>query len=400
MKILFTGDICFREQMEMDGALARQVLAPMQSILAAADYRVMNLETPLAPEGVGAPIPKSGPAIIGRPQNAAFLTAAGCDLAVLANNHTGDYGPDALQYTLDTLDAAGVAHTGAGVNRAEARKAVRTVIDGAKVSFLAMNENEFGVADDVTPGSAGFELGDAGALLAQERAVSDLVIVVFHGGNEFNPLPSPGCRTRYRTLIRLGADAVIGGHTHCIQGYEYFLGKPIVYSMGNFLFKDTVKSTQWQCGYVTMLTLDGDKLTVQPTTYRTAADASQIVPFAGETKAKMDAYIDALSAYIPDTARLSAMFECWSVTYGFSYPARFAGSDPLTAGMKNAAGLRNNLICEAHNEVCRTAYRLMFEQRVEDALSHRAELDALMRLPCDTDAPDSQSNSQQFQPPQ
>ena len=345
----------------------------------------MNLETPLAPAGMGAPIPKSDPAIIGRPQNGTFLTAARCDLAVLANNHIGDYDPDALQFTRNTLDAAGIAHTGAGRNRAEARQAARAVIDGFRVSFLAMNENEFGVADDHTPGSAGFELDDAGALIAQERASSDLVIVMFHGGNEFNPLPSPGCRSRYRTLIRLGADAVIGGHTHCIQGYEYFLGKPIVYSMGNFLFKDPTPRVSWHCGYVTLLTLAGGALTVQPVPYRTAADGSQIVPFAGAMKTKMCAYIDALSAYIPDTRRLTSLFECWSITHGFAYPPRFAGSAPLTPGMQDAAGLRNNLICEAHNEVCRTAYRLMFEQRVDEALSHRAELEQLIRLPCEDD---------------
>ena len=58
-----------------------------------------------------------------------------------------------------------------------------------------------------------------------EKDVSDYVIVVFHGGNEFNPLPSPDTVDRYRFVCDMGADTVIGGHTHCPQGYEIYEGK-------------------------------------------------------------------------------------------------------------------------------------------------------------------------------
>ncbi len=75
MKIIFTGDVCFKNQHELGAELAKQTLAP---------------------EGVGEPIVKAGPNIIGRPQNLAFLTETGCDLAVLANNHTADLGDEPL----------------------------------------------------------------------------------------------------------------------------------------------------------------------------------------------------------------------------------------------------------------------------------------------------------------
>ena len=104
MNIIFTGDVCFMEQHEMDETLAKKVLSGLKPTLDSADYLVMNLETPLAKEGVGAPITKSGPNIIGRPENVGFLTEAGCRLAVLANNHTADYGDDALSETVDLLD--------------------------------------------------------------------------------------------------------------------------------------------------------------------------------------------------------------------------------------------------------------------------------------------------------
>ena len=383
MKIIFTGDVCFKEQHEMNETLAGKVLAGLKPVLDSADLRVMNLETPLAPEGVGAPIVKSGPAIIGRPENLGFLTAAGCDIAVLANNHTADYGADALFYTIDLLDKAGIAHTGAGKNIDAAYTAVRTVVDGKAFSFVGINENEFGIADETTPGSAGFDLERAGDVLAREREASDYVIVVFHGGNEYNPLPSPLCRERYRTLTRLGADAVIGGHTHCMQGFEYYGGKPIVYSMGNFLFRyATQKQASWYLGYMTELTLEGGGLRLQPIPYRFARDGESMELLEGVERARVLDYLGKISAYIPDTVKLREMFECWSLTVGFGYPARFANSGKIEELTPEAlAGLKNNLSCEAHNEVCRVAYDTVFFGRADAARARKPELDDLMTMP-------------------
>ena len=91
-KLLFAGDVCLDVQPEVDATLSRRILAGVKPYFEAADLRILNLETPLADEGVGAPIPKSGPNIVGRPRNLAFLREAGADCAVLANNHAKDYG--------------------------------------------------------------------------------------------------------------------------------------------------------------------------------------------------------------------------------------------------------------------------------------------------------------------
>ena len=379
---MFTGDVCFKEQHEMDAPLAEKVLEDMKPIFDKADLLVMNLETPLADEGVGAPIEKSGPAIIGRPANLGFLTAAGCDVAMLSNNHTGDYGPDALFSTLDLLDANNILHAGAGKNIREAYKAVRLKRDGVSISLIGVNENEFGIAGKSKPGTAGYDPERIADAILCEKDRSDYVIIVFHGGNERNPLPSPSCRARYRMLIRYGADAVIGGHTHCMQGYEYFDGKPIVYSMGNFFFKYAANATpSWCRGYVTELEIKDERLRVRPIPYEFAADGSFIRPLSGGELERTLMYIDKLSAYIPDTEKLSELFECWSVTYGICYPNGFADSDKLSENMSNAAFLKNNLVCEAHNEVCRTAYRVMFEKRLEEVLENKAELDSLIAVP-------------------
>ena len=71
-------------------------------------------------------------------------------------------------------------------------------------------------------GSAGYNPKMLLKQIREEKAEPDYVIVVFHGGNEFSPLPSPDTVDRYRFICDMGADAVIGGHTHCPQGYEIY----------------------------------------------------------------------------------------------------------------------------------------------------------------------------------
>lgn len=385
VKIIFTGDVCFKTQTEVDKTGALKILDEMLPILQSADFRVMNLETPLAPEGIGTPIKKSGPNIIGRPHNIGFLEAAGCDLAILANNHTGDFGDDALNYTLDLLDEHGILRVGAGKNIDEAYKALRFVKNGVSFSVIGICENEFGIADTDIAGAAGFDLERIGDKLREEREVSDFVIVAFHGGCEHNPIPSPLCRERYRTIIRLGADALIGGHTHCIQGFEYYDGKPIVYSMGNFLFKyDQSKSEPWYYGYMTELTIEDGKLIVRPIPYRFETDGSAIYPLRGEECARMLAYIDKLSKIILDSGEVVRLYKGWCTISGLSYIKSLVAKpeyfDPANLPAP-IASLKNLLSCEAHNELVRTTLNLAFSGELAEAFEWAKEIRELQKLP-------------------
>ena len=385
LKLLFCGDVCFKVQQEVDLDRTRKILAEMLPFFDAVDYRVMNLETPLAPEGIGAPIPKSGPNIIGRPKNIGFLEAAGCDLAVLANNHTGDYGDDALNYTLGLLKEHNISYVGAGANIDEAYSAVRIVKNGVSLSIIGVCENEFGIADTDKAGAAGFDLERLGDKLREEKSVSDRVIVVFHGGCEHNPLPSPLCRERYRTIIRLGADALIGGHTHCIQGYEYYDGKPIIYSMGNFLFKwDNPASDAWRHGYMTELTIEDDKLSVRPIPYCFEADGSAIHPLTGARLHNMLAYIERLSLIINDADELTRLYKGWCTISGLSYIRSLSAKPEYFDLAKQPAdipALKNLLSCEAHNELIRTTLNLAFFGELADAFEWAEELRELQKLP-------------------
>lgn len=384
LKILFCGDVCFKVQPEVDREAAKRILAPMRDILCAADLRIMNLECPLAPEGVGAPIYKSGPNIIGRPRNVGFLEAAGCDIAVLANNHIGDYGDDALSYTLDLLGEHSIPYVGAGENLDEAYSAYRVVRGGVSLSIVAVCENEFGTASDDRAGAAGFDLERLGDKIEEEKEVSDFVIVVFHGGCEYNPLPSPLCRERYRTLVRLGADAVIAGHTHCMQGYEYYHDRPIVYSLGNFLFKwDKPSRPSWYHGYIAQLTIDAEsprQLMIRPIPYVFDPDKNEISPLAGDKLEHTLRYIERISLVIPDMDELTRYYKGWCIISGLNYikslvakPEYFEPSDTPP----NIAPLKNLLSCEAHNELMRTTLNLCFDGELDQAREWARELEEL-----------------------
>ncbi|MBQ8510470.1 MAG: CapA family protein [Clostridia bacterium] len=386
-RLLFTGDVCFRNQPNLTAKEAEGVLAEVMLIFKAADLRIMNLETPLAEEGVGEPIYKSGPNLIGRPQNLGFLTAAGCDCATLANNHTKDYGEEALYATFDLLDKAGIARCGAGRSIEEAYKAWRVTVNGIKISLLSICENEFGIADVNLSGTAGFDLERLGDKLIEEKAVSDFVIVMFHGGCEQNPLPSPLCVERYRTIIRLGADALVGGHTHCMQGWEMYNGKPIIYSMGNFFFHwSKPNGDPWCRGYMTQLTLCGEcgKITVELIPYRQDLGANVIRLLDGQTLTDTMAYIDRLSAIIQDRGELIRLYKGWCMISGLGYAERLVSKpeyfDP--AGQPPAiAPLKNLLSCEAHNELMRTLLNLTFAGELNDALVWADEVRELQKMP-------------------
>ena len=199
-KLLFCGDVCFRHQKNKGTGHAASILSELETVLDSADKVIINLETPLAPDGVGAPITKSGPALISDPSWVDFLEEAGCGLAVMANNHTGDYGDDALSYTTELLTGRSIPYIGAGSDIDEAYSAYRFTSNGTSVSIIAVCENEFGTAGKSSAGTAGYDPERIGSKIAEEKLVSDKVIVVFHGGCENNPdsartPSSPGTHT-------------------------------------------------------------------------------------------------------------------------------------------------------------------------------------------------------------
>lgn len=169
------------------------------------------------------------------------------DVVSLANNHALDFGREALTDSITTLDQAGIAHIGAGENLDQARAPVIREINGIRVGILGATR-VIPVSDWAATrlGSGMLATYDPTVLLESIRELRmqcDYVIVYVHWGIERDERPQEYQRGLGKQYLDAGADLVIGSHPHVLQGIEYYDGKPIVYSLGNFLFGSSIPRT-------------------------------------------------------------------------------------------------------------------------------------------------------------
>lgn len=181
------------------------------------------------------------------------------DAVTLANNHSGDYGREAFADMLGLLARHGIAQTGGGLNLSQAHRPLMLERQGLRIALLSYNEfmpRSF-EADHDAPGIAWSEdeqvVDDIARARTQHRA--DLVLVFMHWGWENEPVANGRQRQLARLIIDAGADAVVGGHPHVTQDVEIYRGKPVIYSVGNFIMKETDNDAQRE-GWVLRLDLD------------------------------------------------------------------------------------------------------------------------------------------------
>ncbi|RNC66028.1 MAG: CapA family protein [Desulfuromonadales bacterium] len=226
-----------------------------------ADITMGNLETPLTRRG--REFRDKTFRFRADPEAAAALKRAGFSVLTLANNHMMDYGEEGLKDTLATLSRHGIAHTGAGASLADARRETMVGVRGKRVALLAYSltypaefyagANRAGTA----PGYAAHVRED----IRRVRTEADYVVVSFHWGAERAEFPKQYQVEAARQAIDAGADAIIGHHPHVLQGIEFYRGKPILYSLGNFAFGS--RSAAADRSAMARLTLSGDGCTVE-----------------------------------------------------------------------------------------------------------------------------------------
>ena len=252
-------------------------------LLKQADISMGNLEGPL---GLGGNREKGKKyTFLTDPSSATGLAHAGFKLLTLANNHTMDFGVEALQSTLTALDQEKLKHTGAGMTNAEARQPAWFEVKGRKVAVLAYSNTEplKYWATDSRPGCAPAHANEMKEDIESAKTKgADLVIVCCHWGQEKKT------KLRYyqpqlaHMAIEAGADAVVGHHPHIWQGLEVYKGKPIAYAIGNFCFGTLTgirdsgilylsfgEKGQWAGGKVVPLNVDN---------YQTRFDAQPMKP--------------------------------------------------------------------------------------------------------------------------
>ena len=255
VSLVFAGDIVLDDAA---GALMERggdPFAAFAPVFKNADIRLGNLECVVATTGSAG---DKNFTFRAHPRSLPVLKRH-FDAVALANNHSGDYGREAFAEMLYLLKDAGLAQFGGGHNLKEAHTPLILERKGLRIALLGYNEfmpRSF-EADYNAPGSAWSEDEQVVADIKAARSVhkADLVIPVMHWGWENEPIANTRQRQLARTMIDAGADAVIGGHPHVTQDIEHYKGKPVVYSVGNFVMKETDNANQRR-GWVLRLQLD------------------------------------------------------------------------------------------------------------------------------------------------
>jgi poly-gamma-glutamate synthesis protein (capsule biosynthesis protein) len=226
--------------------------------LGKADVVVGNLESPISLRGKAVENKKF--TLRAGPIAAHALRQAGIRVVTLANNHSMDFGPLALQDTLTALDEDGILFTGAGMNIDDARSPALLKIKDKTLAFLSYSltfpleffasENRPGTA----PGYSDFVKTD----IEKIRPLADLVIVSFHWGAELMTAAKDYQVELGRQAIDWGADLVLGHHPHVLQELEIYKGRLIAYSLGNFVFGS--ESNRTNTSMILLLTFQDNKL--------------------------------------------------------------------------------------------------------------------------------------------
>lgn len=220
-------------------------LADVAEQLARADVTVGNLESPVSERGTR--VTGKEYTFRGDPRGVEGLVYAGFDAVSLANNHTLDYGPDALADTISSLDARGIAYSGAGADKAAAWQAAVIEVGDATVAYLAFSHilPPGFIATDSKPGVAQGRnnMREVQRAIGAAKKRHDYVIVSFHWGVEKVDDANAEQVRDARLAVDAGADMVMAHHPHVIQGVERYKDSLIAYSLGDFVFDHYSRKT-------------------------------------------------------------------------------------------------------------------------------------------------------------
>lgn len=237
--IAFTGDILL-DDVVGKGIAEQGIDYPFKavsSLLKNADLTVGNLETSVSTRGT--PQDKEY-TYQSKPETLQSLVDSGYDMVSISNNHTLDYGVDALHDTIENLKAYNIGYSGAGMDEAQAFQAYYKEINGKTVAILGLSR----VLPDVswyagkdTPGlSHAYNMEPMMSYVKEAVANSDYTVIMIHWNKEREDYPEEYAKEMARAFVDAGVDTVIGSHPHTLQGIEFYKDRPIYYSLGNFVF--------------------------------------------------------------------------------------------------------------------------------------------------------------------
>ena len=261
IKVFFAGDFCSKPSTSRI-----EVTDELKNLIQSCDLKVVNFEVPLKPD-ITLP-PQQYERFWQNDDVPGFLRSLGFNLFSIANNHAFDWGEKGFRKTKAAL---GDDSFGAGTFD-EAYKVKIVEINDKKIGFMALSYAAYkGVFDDVMNrdglGCAYINDLRVNHDIIEAKKNVDCLFVLPHDGIEYIDVPLPETIARYRDFIDYGADGVIGSHPHCPQGWEEYKGKPIFYSLGNFLFNSkegydyrATNCPHWYEGLCVVLTIKDEAI--------------------------------------------------------------------------------------------------------------------------------------------
>jgi poly-gamma-glutamate capsule biosynthesis protein CapA/YwtB (metallophosphatase superfamily) len=241
ISITVVGDIMFGPDvsriMDREGSLAP--FSGAVQFLRDADITFGVLEGGIGTRGE--PLQDKEHTFRSKPSAARGLANAGFDVVSLANPHIMDYGEEGFLDTLEFLSWYGVKYVGGGMNIEAARKPLVLTAKGVKVAFLAYyrgSQFDQSLAGESKPGPAFPVYGELEQDVAAAKSQADLVVVSIHWGIQIEDREEVTSRQKLyaQKLIDSGVDVVIGQWLHKLQGIEIYKSKPIIYSLGDFIY--------------------------------------------------------------------------------------------------------------------------------------------------------------------
>ncbi|MBO5668097.1 MAG: CapA family protein [Lentisphaeria bacterium] len=318
--------------------------------LQAADYAIVNLESPLHNDGSF--IAKSGAAFSGEKAHIHSLCAGNFRAVILANNHTFDSGISGFEATCQLLDEYHIAYAGAGKNIQEARRELAFNTGDVRIAVFTVSEGEdmLGATVD-TPGVRPWEVKQLADDIRAARKKYDIILVSAHCGLEYQPFPSFYVYEAFEKWAAAGADMIIGHHPHVPQGMTFFGRTPAYFSLGNFVFYQPVDLLYRKTGYFLELEVD-----------KSGIISSKAVPYRiGDNGLKLltgddEKWFEKLFSRISEPLRTrQGALQAWHAVLAYNGPAGFQEElsrisrtlqdDPV----KGAAMLRNRLTCIQHS---------------------------------------------------
>ncbi len=316
IRLFFAGDFCSKPSTSLV-----VVSDQLRNLIGSCDLKIVNFEVPLKPD---VSLPQAGfERFYQNDDSPAFLKGLGFNLFPISNNHLFDWGEEGF---LKVKKAFGNDSFGAGTYD-EALRVKCVDIKGKRIGFLALTfATKAGVFHDVMNhdglGCAYIHDMKVNHLIMEARKEVDYLIILPHDGIEFIDVPLPEIVARYRDFVDYGADAVIGTHPHCPQGWEEYKGKPIFYSLGNFFFNSKEDPSyrawnrpHWYEGLCVILEIGEEGLKSSIINTRNKDNRELIIdhdPLREDHNRALCSYLvdrDSYHAYLSKALKLSSMYD-------------------------------------------------------------------------------------------